>query len=425
MNILVVGGGGREHAICWKLKAGKGVEKVFCAPGNAGIAEDAECIDIQVNELEKLAKFAEENNVVLTVVGPEVPLCAGIADVFRERGLAIFGPDSNGAELEGSKAFSKEFMKKYGIPTAEAATFTSKQDACTYVKEKIAGKPGIVVKADGLAAGKGVIVATSEEEALRGIDQCFSGEFGKAGESVLIEEMLIGEEASILALTDGITMLPLASSQDHKRVGEGDTGPNTGGMGAYSPAPVVTDELFAEIKEQVLDRFLEGVKAENMDFRGIIYAGIMVTEDGPKVLEFNVRFGDPETQAVLMRLESDLAEVMQKTASKSLSEVELKWSSEPAVCVVMTAGGYPGSYNKGDVIEGLEEAAATGAKVFHAGTSVKDEKIVTSGGRVLGVTAKGANIAEAAANAYKAVDKISWDGVNYRKDIAYRALSGR
>ena len=423
MNILVVGGGGREHAICWKLKAGKDVKKVFCAPGNAGIAEDAKCVDIQVNEMEKLAKFAEDNQIDLTVVGPEVPLCAGIADLFRGRGLAIFGPDRNGAELEGSKAFSKEFMKKYGIPTAEAATFTSKQDACAYVKEKIAGKPGIVVKADGLAAGKGVIVATSEEEALHGVDQCFSGEFGKAGESVLIEEMLIGEEASILALTDGITMLPLASSQDHKRVGEGDTGPNTGGMGAYSPAPVVTEELFAEIKENVLDRFLEGVKAENMDFRGIIYAGIMVTEDGPKVLEFNVRFGDPETQAVLMRLESDLADVMQKTASKSLSEVELKWSNEPAVCVVMTAGGYPGSYNKGDVIEGLEEAAATGAKVFHAGTLMNDEKVLTAGGRVLGVTAKGANIAEAAANAYKAVDKISWDGVNYRKDIAYRALA--
>ncbi len=422
MKILVIGSGGREHTLCWKLKAGKGVEKIFCAPGNAGIAKDAECVSIPVDDLDALAKFAEKSCIDLTVVGPEVPLCAGIADLFRERGLAVFGPDKSGAELEGSKAFSKEFMKKYGIATAKSATFTSKNDAYAYIRANIVGKPGIVVKADGLAAGKGVIVAANEEEALRGVDQCFSGDFGKAGESVLIEELLIGEEASILALTDGITILPLASSQDHKRIGEGDTGLNTGGMGAYSPAPVVTEALFAEIKENVLDRFLDGVKAEKMDFRGIIYAGIMVTKDGPKVLEFNVRFGDPETQAVLMRLESDLADVMLKTATKSLSEVELQWSSEPAVCVVMAAGGYPGAYNKGDIIEGLDEAAATGAVVFHAGTAMKDGKIVTCGGRVLGITAKGANIAEAAASAYNAVGKISWSGANYRKDIAYRAL---
>jgi phosphoribosylamine--glycine ligase len=422
MKILVIGSGGREHALCWKLKAGKDVEKVYCAPGNAGIAQDAECVDIPVDNLDALAEFAKKTDIDLTVVGPEVPLCAGITDKFRGAGLRIFGPDKNGARLEGSKAFAKDFMDKYGIPTAEAASFTSKDKACAYVKEKIAGKPGIVVKADGLAAGKGVIVATTEKEALDGIDQCFSGEFGKAGESVLIEEMLIGEEASILALTDGITITPLASSQDHKRVGEGDTGLNTGGMGAYSPAPVVTDELMAEIKETVLDRFLEGIKKEKMDFRGIIYAGVMVTENGPKILEFNVRFGDPETQAVLMRLESDLADVMTKTADKSLDQVNLEWSKEPAVCIVMAAGGYPGSYNKGDVISGLAEAAETGAVVFHAGTTLKDENIATSGGRVLGVTAKGANIADAASNAYKAVEKISWDGAFYRKDIAYRAL---
>jgi len=422
MKILVIGSGGREHALCWKLKAGKGVEKVYCAPGNAGIAQDAECVDIAVDNLDELAKFAEENAIDLTVVGPEVPLCAGITDKFRVAGMRIFGPDKNGAQLEGSKAFAKDFMEKHGIPTAEAASFTSKEKACAYIKEKIAGKPGIVVKADGLAAGKGVIVATSEEEALEGVNQCFSGDFGKAGESVLIEEMLIGEEASILALTDGITITPLASSQDHKRVGEGDTGLNTGGMGAYSPAPVVTDKLLSEIKETVLDRFLEGIKKENMDFRGIIYAGVMVTENGPKILEFNVRFGDPETQAVLMRLDSDLADIMTKTAEKSLNQVKLEWSKKPAVCVVMAAGGYPGSYNKGDAISGLVEAADTGAVVFHAGTTLKDGSIVTSGGRVLGVTAKGANIADAAANAYKAVEKISWNGTFYRKDIAYRAL---
>jgi phosphoribosylamine--glycine ligase len=404
------------------LKAGKNVEKVYCAPGNAGIAQDAECVNIAVDDLDALAEFAKEHVIDLTVVGPEVPLCGGITDKFREEGMRIFGPDKHGAQLEGSKAFAKDFMEKYGIPTAEAASFTSKEEACAYIKEKIAGKPGIVVKADGLAAGKGVIVATSEDEAIEGVNQCFSGDFGKAGESVLIEEMLIGEEASILALTDGETIMPLASSQDHKRVGEGDTGLNTGGMGAYSPAPVVTDKLLAEIKETVLDRFLEGIKKEKMDFRGIIYAGVMVTAEGPKILEFNVRFGDPETQAVLMRLDSDLADVMIKTADKSLAQVNLEWSKEPAVCVVMAAGGYPGSYEKGNTINGLAEASENGAVVFHAGTTLNDNKIVTSGGRVLGVTAKGTDIADAAANAYKAVGKISWDGAFYRKDIAYRAL---
>jgi len=421
MNILVIGSGGREHTLCWKLGQSDLVEKVYCAPGNAGIKQDAECVDIAVSDLEGLAKFAVSNDIGLTVVGPEVPLCAGITDVFNEKGLKIFGPDKAGAELEGSKSFSKGFMEKYEIPTAASGVFTSKDEAIAYVKANITSD-GIVVKADGLAAGKGVIVATTETEAIDGIEQCFSGSFGDAGATVVVEEMLVGEEASILAITDGRTIIPLASSQDHKRAGEGDTGPNTGGMGAYSPAPVVTDELFAEIKDLVLDPFLEGVKAEEMDYRGIIYAGIMVTADGPKVLEFNVRFGDPETQCVLIRLESDLADVMMKTVERRLDEVNLQWSKEPAVCVVMASGGYPGSYEKGSTISGLDEANTTNAVVFHAGTSEKNGNIVNTGGRVLGITAKGCDIRKAALNAYNAARKISWKDSWYRKDIAHRAL---
>lgn len=421
MNILVIGSGGREHALCWKFKSSKLVKNIYCAPGNAGIEGVAECVNIDVSELDKLAKFAKDNSVDLTVVGPEVPLCAGITDLFKENGLKVFGPDQAGAELEGSKSFSKDFMDKYEIPTAASGVFTNKEDAIAYVKNNIT-PDGIVVKADGLAAGKGVIVATTEQEAIDGVELCFSGTFGEAGARVVIEEMLIGEEASILALTDGRTIISLASSQDHKRAGEGDTGPNTGGMGAYSPAPVVTDELMKEIQELVLDPFLEGVKAEDMDYRGIIYAGIMVTKNGPKVLEFNVRFGDPETQAVLMRLDSDLADVMMKTVDRKLNEVDLQWSDDPAVCIVIASGGYPNSYEKDFVIDGLNEAEKCEAIVFHAGTSKKDGNIVNSGGRVLGVTAKGCDIRKAVENAYQAVEKISWNGSWYRKDIAHRAL---
>ena len=425
MRILVVGSGGREHTLCWKLASGENVEKVFCAPGNAGTANVAENVDVKVDDLKALADFAESNDIELTVVGPEVPLCAGIADVFKEKGLKVFGPDKAGALLEGSKKFSKEFMERYGIPTAEAASFADESEAKAYVSAKIAGKPGIVVKADGLAAGKGVVVASTEEEALNAVSECFSGAFGDAGATVLIEELLLGEEASILALTDGETIIPLASSQDHKRALDGDLGPNTGGMGAYSPAPVVSNALMSEITDKVLKPFLRGVREEGMDYRGIIYAGIMVTEDGFKVLEFNVRFGDPETQAVLARLESDLGDVMLKTAEKRLVEVELEWSVEPAVCVVMASEGYPGSYEKGKLILGIDEAEKNGAVVFHAGTKKVDGDIATAGGRVLGVTAKGRDIHEAAVAAYAAVEKISWDGAQYRKDIAHRAIEGR
>lgn len=421
MNILVIGSGGREHTIVWKLSQSPLVDKIFCAPGNAGISRDAECVEINVEQLDELAEFAEKNNIDLTVVGPEVPLCAGIADVFSRKGLKVFGPSARAAQLEGSKAFSKDFMRKYGIPTAAYGTFSNKPDAENFIRKNITDK-GIVVKADGLAAGKGVIVAENEKQAIDALDLCFSGTFGKAGETVLIEELLTGEEASILALTDGETIIPLASSQDHKRAFDGDEGPNTGGMGAYSPAPVVTDEVFKQISDEVLNKFLQGLKQEGLDYKGIIYAGIMLTQSGPKVLEFNVRFGDPETQAVLMRLKSDLADVMNKTAEGRVSEINLEWRDEPAVCVVMASGGYPAEYSKGHEITGIDEAEKTGAVVFHAGTSLKDGKIVNSGGRVLGVTALGTDIAEAVKNAYKAVEKINWKDCRYRKDIAFRAL---
>ena len=421
MNILVIGSGGREHTIAWKLNQSPLVSKIYCAPGNAGISKIAECIDIKVEELEKLAEFAEKNHVDLTVVGPEIPLCAGITDIFNKKGLKVFGPSGKAAQLEGSKAFSKDFMKRHGIPTAAYGTFDNKQDAEEFIRKNIT-ENGIVVKADGLAAGKGVIIAETGQQALDALSLCFDGTFGKAGDTVLIEEMLIGEEASILAFTDGNVIIPLASSQDHKRAFDGDEGPNTGGMGAYSPAPVVTDEVFKQITENVLDRFLEGLKKDNLDYKGIIYAGIMLTEAGPQVLEFNVRFGDPETQAVLLRLKSDLADIMNKTAEGNLKDVSLEWTDRPAVCVVMASGGYPASYSKGFEITGIKDAEKTGAVVFHAGTSVQKRKLVNSGGRVLGVTALGDDIAQAVENAYTAVEKIEWKDCRYRRDIAFRAL---
>lgn len=423
MKVLVVGNGGREHAICWKLRQSPLVEKVYCAPGNAGIASVAELVDIQATDLEKLADFAAKNTIGLTVAGPEAPLCAGIVDTFRAKGLRIFGPDKAAAQLEGSKDFAKSFMKKYSIPTADSECFGTEAPALEYIKKQFeAGAKGIVVKADGLAAGKGVTVAMKEEDAVSAVKECFSGAFGSAGAKVLIEECLFGEEASILALTDGKTIIPLASSQDHKRLMDNDEGPNTGGMGAYSPAPVVTDSLMAEVQTQVLDNFLNGIREEKLFFRGVIYAGVMVTEKGPKVLEFNVRFGDPETQAVLMRMKSDLADAMVKTADGMLDQVNLEWFDEEAVCVVMASGGYPANYEKGFEIKGFADAESTGAVVFHAGTSLKDGKIVNTGGRVLGVTAKGKDIKSAIDAAYRAVGKISWDKAFYRKDIAYRAL---
>lgn len=423
MKVLVIGSGGREHALVWQLKQSPRVEKIYCAPGNAGIAADAECVGIGVGELEKLADFAEENGIDLTVVGPEAPLCDGVVDVFRARNLTVFGPAKEAAQLEGSKDFAKAFMLKYGIPTAKAATFESEAPAAEYVKNEFAsGVKGIVIKADGLAAGKGVLVADSEADALAFLHGCFEGAFGAAGAKVLIEECLYGEEASILALCDGRTIVPLVSSQDHKRVGDGDTGLNTGGMGAYSPAPVVDDRVWKIINERILAPFLKGVQAEKLDFRGVIFVGIMVCCGEPKVLEFNVRFGDPEIQPVLRRFDGDWFDVLDKVAQGRLAEAELVWSEDPAVSVVLASGGYPGDYEKGFEISGLEEAAATGAVVFHAGTAFRDGRIVNAGGRVLGVSARGKTIAEAIAKAYEAVGRISFEGGFCRRDIGAKAL---
>ena len=392
MNVLVVGSGGREHALVWQLKKSPSVTKIYCAPGNAGIAADAECVNISVSELEKMADFAVANHIDLTVVGPEAPLCDGIVDVFNARGLAVFGPDKYAAQLEGSKDFAKAFMLKYGIPTARAATFTDEASAAEYIRKEYANLHG-----------------------------CFDGVFGDAGAKVLIEECLIGEEASILALCDGNTIVPLVSSQDHKRVFDDDKGPNTGGMGAYSPAPVVTEEVWSLINEEILNPFLYGVQQEKLNFKGVIFVGIMVCDGKPKVLEFNVRFGDPEIQPVMRRFDGDWFDVLAKVAAGKLADAELVWSDDPAVSVVLASGGYPGSYSKGHVITGLEDAAATGAVVFHAGTSLKDGNIVNAGGRVLGVSARGVTIDEAIKKAYEAVDKIAFEGGFCRRDIGAKA----
>ena len=416
MKVLVIGGGGREHALAWRFNKDENVTKVYAAPGNPGM-KNVECIGL--TDFEELAQFAQDNEIGLTMVGPEIPLCEGIVDVFKAKGLKIFGPDKEAAQLEGSKSFCKDFMVKYDIPTAESATFTNEADALAYIEEK--GAP-IVVKADGLAAGKGVIVADSKEMAIEGVKSCFEGSFGDAGYKVVIEEFLDGEEASIFAFLDGKSSATLASSQDHKRAYDGDQGPNTGGMGSYSPAPVVTDDVMEKVQKEVLDNVTRGLQEEGLYYRGIIFVGLMIKNGVPKVLEFNVRFGDPETQTVLMRLDSSLSEAMLATVDGRLDEVDFKWSDDPACCVVMASGGYPASYKKGYPISGLEEAEENGAVVFHAGTSLVDGNIVNTGGRVLGVTARGNDIKEAVDKAYEAVGKISWTDVMYRKDIAYRAI---
>ena len=423
-KVLVVGSGGREHALVWQLSCSPEVGKVYCAPGNAGIASIAECLPIKEDELEKLASFAEKEHIDLTVVGPEAPLCAGLVDVFKTRGLLVFGPNHQSAQLEGSKSYAKNFMERYGIPTAKAAVFKSEEPAAEYIKaEYAAGAEQIVVKADGLAAGKGVLVANSCDEALEFLHGCFEGTFGSAGAKVVIEECLLGEEASILALCDGNTIVPLVSSQDHKRVFDNDQGPNTGGMGAYSPAPVVTDEVWSQIEREILLPFLKGIQQEKLYFRGVIFVGVMIHENRAKVLEFNVRFGDPEIQPVMRRFCGNWYDVLYKTAIGKLDEAKLVWSDKAAVSVVMASGGYPGSYEKGKVISGLADAAEAGTVVFHAGTkSSEDGKVLTAGGRVLGVSALGDDIAQAIKNAYAGVEKISFEGGFYRHDIGAKAL---
>ena len=421
MKVLVVGSGGREHTLVWKISKSPKIDKIYCAPGNAGTSEIAENVDIKADDVQSLKKFAKENKIDLTVVGPEVPLVAGIANEFEALGLKIFGPTKEAAILEGSKVFSKEFMLKYNIPTAKAQIFDEENKAIQYIKEK---NSALVVKADGLAAGKGVIVCKGAKEAEEAVHRIMvKKEFGESGRRVIVEECLYGEEASILAFTDGETIVPMASSQDHKRIYEGDKGPNTGGMGAYSPAPVVTPELFKKIDKEILKPTVAGMKKEGCPYKGVLYVGIMVTADGPKVLEYNARFGDPETQAILPRMKSDLLEIMMAVIEGKLNKVKIEWDDRACVCVVMASGGYPGSYEKGKEIKGLDKASKlSDTIIFHAGTKTKERKIVTSGGRVLGITALGASIKGAIDNAYKAVKLIDFDGAHYRKDIGQKAL---
>jgi phosphoribosylamine--glycine ligase len=417
----VVGGGGREHALVWKIAQSPKVTKIYCAPGNAGISEQATIVPIKANDLKGLLEFALKEKIDLTLVGPEDPLTQGIVDLFESKALLIFGANKKAAEIEGSKAYAKEMMKKYHIPTGVYEIFDNRNEAVEYIRKQ--GAP-IVVKADGLAAGKGVIVCKTTEEAIRSVDKIMVEKiFGEAGNRVVIEEYLIGEEASYIAFTDGKAILPMASSQDHKPVFDGDRGPNTGGMGAYSPAPVVTDEVNEKIIEKVLRPIIYGMGEEGRPYKGVLYAGLMIHEGHPKVLEFNARFGDPETQPVLMRMKEDIVPILEACMKGTLSQHRIEWDKRASVCVVMASKGYPGDYEKGKVIKGLKEVSRMeGAFVFHAGTALKEDQMITNGGRVLGVTGLGEDIPRAIEKAYQAVKKISWDGVHYRTDIGQRAL---
>jgi phosphoribosylamine---glycine ligase len=422
MKVLVIGGGGREHALVWKLRQNPAVTAVYCAPGNAGIAQEADCIPVGAEDLDGLIAFAKKEKPDLTVVGPEAPLNLGLADQFAAAGLTVCGASQRAALIEGSKAFSKELMAKYGIPTGAFEIFTDRDQAAAYIKAQ--GAP-IVVKADGLAAGKGVIPAQSLEQALEALDLIMVKKaFGAAGHKVVIEEFLTGEEASFLAFSDGEHVIPLPTSQDHKPIFDNDQGPNTGGMGAYSPAPVVTEALHQKIMQEVMEPTVQALANEGRPYQGVLYAGLMIKDGRIWVLEFNARFGDPEAQPLLMRMDSDLAEVLLACVQGRLTKIPAPvWSPDPAICVVMASGGYPGSYEKGKVIAGLEEVAQmANVKVFHAGTARSGGQFITAGGRVLGVTARGRDIPGAISRAYEAVSKISWEGVHYRKDIGKKAL---
>jgi phosphoribosylamine--glycine ligase len=423
MNILIIGGGGREHALAWKAARSPQADTVFVAPGNAGTALEPgiENVAIDAADIDGLIAFALRNEVGLTIVGPEAPLVAGVVDRFIAAGLRCFGPSKRAAQLEGSKAFAKDFLARHHIPTAAYAAFTNVGEAVAYIRKQ--GAP-IVVKADGLAAGKGVILAQTEAEAVTAVEDMLSGNvFGEAGHRVVIEEYLQGEEASFIVMVDGTHTLPLATSQDHKARDDGDTGPNTGGMGAYSPAPVVTPKIHRRIMNEVIRPTVRGMAEEGNDFTGFLYAGLMIAPDGtPRVLEYNVRFGDPETQPIMLRLKSDLVELCLAALEEDLDQVEAEWDERPSLGVVLAAGGYPGDYRKGDVIEGLPAAVDGPCKVFHAGTAAQDGQVVTSGGRVLCVCALGQTIAEAQVQAYRCLEAITWPGVYYRTDIGYRAI---
>ena len=423
MKVLVIGGGGREHTLVWKIAQSPEVKKIFCAPGNAGIARQAECLPLAADDVPSLTAWAENEKIDLTVVGPEAPLTLGVVDAFEARGLMIFGPSQRAAEIEGSKAFAKELMNRYGIPSGNYRTFEDHGTAVRYLKET--GAP-VVVKADGLAAGKGVILCQTLNEALAALDLIMVKKaFGVAGRKVVVEEMLSGEEASFLAFTDGESVLPLPTSQDHKPIFDHDQGPNTGGMGASSPAPVVNEELHREIMEKIMVPTVRGMAEMGIKYRGVLYAGLMIQDGKARVLEFNARMGDPETQPLLMRMKSDLIPVIMATMKGRLSSQQVEWDARPTVCVVMASGGYPGPYEKGKVISGLEEAERVpGTVVFHAGTALKQGQVVTNGGRVLGITSLGKSLREAIGLAYEAAGKISWEGAFYRKDIGRKALPG-
>lgn len=419
MKVLVVGSGGREHALCWKIAQRPDTE-VYVAPGNIGMVDVATLVNIKVDDIAGLVDFAKAEGIDLTVVGPELPLTLGIVDAFQEAGLACFGPNKAAAKLEGSKAFSKELMKKYGIPTAAFDTFTDVEKAKAFVDE--IGVP-CVVKADGLAAGKGVIICMTREEADKAIEDMLTDHaFGDASATIVIEEYMVGPEVSVLAFADGKTVLPMVSAQDHKRIFDGDKGPNTGGMGAYSPAPVYTEALSAEVNKTIIEPTIAAMAAEGTPFTGILYTGLMLTEKGPRVLEYNVRFGDPETQPIMVRMKSDIVALFQACVDGKLDEATLEWHDEAAVCVIMASGGYPASSENGVPIHGLDDIAAEEAIVFHSGTAEKDGEIVTNGGRVLGVTAKDATIKGAIDKAYAAVEKINFDHMQFRRDIGARAL---
>jgi len=424
MNILIIGSGGREHALAWKCAQSPRVDEVLVAPGNAGTAREDKVrnVDVSADDIEGLIALAQREKAGLTIVGPEAPLVNGIVDRFNELGLPCFGPSAAAAQLEGSKAFTKDFLARHNIPTADYQNFSELEPALAYIREQ--GAP-IVIKADGLAAGKGVIVALTLEEAEQAAtDMLAGGSFGEAGARIVVEEFLDGEEASFIIVTDGDTILPMATSQDHKARDEGDTGPNTGGMGAYSPAPVVTPDIKARIIEEVIRPTLDGMKADGNPYLGFLYAGLMIMADGtPKVIEFNCRMGDPETQPIMSRLKSDLVDICLSTLEGTLQERKATWDTRAALGVVMAAGGYPASYAKGSVISGLDTADSNTQKVFHAGTAMADDNVTTSGGRVLCVVGMGETVAEAAQDAYAAVAKVHWDGVYFRRDIGHRAIA--
>ncbi|EMW7172116.1 phosphoribosylamine--glycine ligase [Vibrio fluvialis] len=424
MRVLIIGSGGREHALGWKVAQNPTVETVFIAPGNAGTALEAKLqnVNIAVEDVAGLVAFAQDNEIELTIVGPEVPLVIGVVDAFRAAGLPIFGPTQAAAQLEGSKAFTKDFLARHNIPTAAYANFTEIEPALAYVREQ--GAP-IVVKADGLAAGKGVIVAMTLEEAEEAIKDMLAGNaFGDAGSRVVVEEFLDGEEASFIVMVDGENVLPMATSQDHKRVGDQDTGPNTGGMGAYSPAPVVTQAIHDRVMQEVIYPTVRGMAAEGNPYTGFLYAGLMIDSTGaPKVIEYNCRFGDPETQPIMMRMQSDLVELCLAAIDGKLDQVESKWDPRASIGIVLAAGGYPGDYAKGDIISGLPTTEVEGQKVFHAGTTDKDGHVVTNGGRVLCATALGNTVSEAQQRAYELAKQISWNGMFHRNDIGYRAIA--